>query len=99
LSLCEIIPVLNSRSQNGEGEPLTAEQGKKVTFYAAPDVKEWLDTLDAGIKSKTINSLLRIGISEKTGVEERLALIEGRLKNWKRRLNSMDLQLPLCAEC
>jgi|SRR5208283_735473 len=59
------------------------EKNTKVTFYAEPDVKEWLDSLDSGLKSRTINALLRDGMTqkfEKTAFEERLDLIEGRLR-------------------
>lgn len=56
------------------------EKNTKVTFYAEPDIKAWLDTLDSGAKSRTINALIRDGMTQKTGLEERLALIESRLR-------------------
>ena len=60
--------------------PLMSEKHTKVTFYADAEVKEWLNSLDPGVKSKTINSLLRDGMQQKTELNERLSLIEGRLK-------------------
>ena len=59
---------------------MNEERNTKVTFYAAPDVKEWLDSLDPGEKSKTINAILRDGIHQKSGLDERLTLMEGRIK-------------------
>jgi len=58
----------------------TDKRATKVTFYADPDVKEWLDSLDSGLKSKAINSILRAGQTSKTALDDQLALIEGRLK-------------------
>ncbi len=43
---------------------MTSEKSTKFTFYAEPDVKEWLDSLDLGVKSKMINSLLREGMRD-----------------------------------
>ncbi|MFA6555281.1 MAG: hypothetical protein WCT03_02575 [Candidatus Obscuribacterales bacterium] len=34
-------------------------QKKSITFYAANDVAEWIETLDAGEKSRKINELIR----------------------------------------
>jgi len=54
----------------------------KVTFYSEPDVKKWLDKLDAGIKSRTINQLLRAGfqkVDESETVEKRMAALEAKI--------------------
>ena len=56
------------------------EKSTKVTFYADPDVKEWLDSLDSGLKSKTINELLREGKDQRSSVEEKLSLIDSRIR-------------------
>jgi len=59
---------------------MPTEKNTKITFYAEPDISKWLDSLDAGQKSKTINNLLRDGMQQKHGLDEQLALIQGRLK-------------------
>ncbi len=62
---------------------MTSEKSTKFTFYAEPDVKEWLDSLDQGVKSKMINSLLREGMRDQksnTQQADRFDLIEGRLR-------------------
>jgi hypothetical protein len=62
---------------------MTDSKSTKVTFYAEPDIKEWLDSLDLGAKSKTINELLREGmLDQKTEKQEvdRFDLLEGRIR-------------------
>jgi hypothetical protein len=56
------------------------EKRRKVTFYADPDVADWIDTLDSGLKSKEINALLRQHSEQKSTVEVRLNMIEAHLK-------------------
>jgi cell division septum initiation protein DivIVA len=56
--------------------PVPKDEYRKVTFYADADVKKWLDSLDAGIKSYTINKLLRKGFSEAETILERLTQLE-----------------------
>jgi hypothetical protein len=56
------------------------EKPRKVTFYADPDVADWIDTLDSGLKSKEINALLRKYSEQKSTIEVRLNLIETHLK-------------------
>jgi hypothetical protein len=66
-----------------QGAKMTDEKNVKVTFYAEPDIKEWLDKLDSGIKSRSINALLRDALKQKlnkTKSEERFDLIESRLR-------------------
>jgi hypothetical protein len=62
---------------------MTDSKSTKVTFYAEPDIKAWLDSLDLGAKSKTINELLREGmLDQKTEKQEadRFDLLEGRIR-------------------
>lgn len=59
---------------------MSDEKTVKVTFYADPDVKEWLDSLDSGSKSRTINSLLREGKEQRSDLEEKLSLIDSRIR-------------------
>jgi len=59
---------------------MSDDKRTKVTFYAEPDIKEWLDSLSPGEKSRTINELLREGRERHHADGERLSLIESRLK-------------------
>ena len=62
---------------------MSEEKNTKITFYAEPDVKEWLDSLDSGSKSKTINAFLRESMCDQKKTDqgsERLDLLEGRIK-------------------
>lgn len=56
-----------------------AKGAVKITFYAEPDIKKWLDKLDPGIKSHSINKILRTGI-KRGGVSAagRLEALEAR---------------------
>ncbi|MBS2004766.1 MAG: hypothetical protein JST44_24865 [Cyanobacteria bacterium SZAS LIN-5] len=65
--------------KKGKSEQQPAAR-KKVTFYADPDIAEWLDSLDSGLKSKEINTLLRSRSDQKSSIEMRLNLIETHLK-------------------
>ena len=53
---------------------------RKITFYADADVKKRLDKLDPGIKSHTINELLRQGFEKGESVEKRIEGLEARLQ-------------------
>ena len=64
--------------------PKSEEKRTKVTFYAAPDVKAWLDTLSSGDKSKLINECLRDGRDKQIANADRLRLIEERLVKLER---------------
>jgi hypothetical protein len=60
---------------------MTKKETAKVTFYADPDVKKWLDSkVDPGVKSRTINEILRRSLKRGNNVEERLDVIEAMLK-------------------
>jgi hypothetical protein len=52
----------------------------KVTFYVDADVKKSLDKIDPGVKSHTINDLLRQGFKRGATVEARLEALETLLK-------------------
>ena len=62
---------------------MSQENRVKVTFYADPDIKEWVDSLESGLKSRAINDFLRDGMRERSKLQQsqdRMALIEGRIK-------------------
>jgi hypothetical protein len=61
-------------------------QRTKITFYADVDVKIWLDRLDSRMKSHMINQLIREGIEDGSKIEDRLWIVEQRLKTIERDL-------------
>lgn len=59
----------------------TPKDTTKITFYADPDVKKHLDRLDTGIKSHTINKLLRLAFKRSgTSIDDQLEQLEARIK-------------------
>jgi uncharacterized protein (UPF0335 family) len=66
--------------------PASRSDRVKITFYADPDVKIWLDKLDSRMKSHMINQLLREGIEDGARIEDRLWVIEQRIKTIERDL-------------
>lgn len=65
---------------------MTQEQNHKVTFYADPDVKEWLDKLGASGKSRKINDLLRRGFEEGHDLLPRLEALEAKMQTMQKDL-------------
>lgn len=52
----------------------------KITFYADPDIKKRLDSLDPGVKSHTINQMLRRGFKRgSASIENQIEALEARL--------------------
>lgn len=62
------------------------EQNHKVTFYADPDVKEWLNKLGASGKSRKINDLLRRGFEEGHDLLPRLEALEAKMHTMQKDL-------------
>ena len=48
---------------------MTKTQKKQIGFYADPDIEEFLDTLDAGVKTRTINAALRAWKESRTRID------------------------------
>lgn len=59
---------------------MPTKSGTKITFYVDEDVKKRLDRIDSGVKSHTINELLRQGFKRGATIEDRLEVAEARLK-------------------
>lgn len=58
----------------------TPKNTVKVTFYADPDIKLRLDKLDPGVKSHTINQMLRLGFKRGAGsIDNRFEALDARL--------------------
>lgn len=55
------------------------KKAKKITFYADADIQEWLNSVGSRFKSKQINDILRQGMQNQSGLEEKLSLIDSRI--------------------
>lgn len=64
------------------GGRMKHDKARKITFYADEDVKQWLDQLDSGSKSRMINTLLRQGLGDrdKGTFDMRFNAIDARLR-------------------
>jgi hypothetical protein len=79
LKNCQQVPAIRGKFSMKRDESPN-EKRRKVTFYADPDVADWIDTLDSGLKSKEINALLREHGEQKSSIEVRLNMIETHLR-------------------
>lgn len=68
---------------------------KQIGFYADPDIEEYLDTLEGGVKTRTINAALRAWKESRTSIEPTAAVYEDKLDSLVAWLNGMRPQITV----
>jgi hypothetical protein len=73
---------------------MTKPAKKQFGFYADPDIEEFLDTLDAGVKTRTINAALRAWKESRTKIDGP-GLYQDKLESLAAWLNGMRPQITV----
>src|SRR5476649_497044 len=73
---------------------MTKPGKKQIGFYADADIEEFLDTLDAGVKTRTINAALRAWKESRTRID-RPGLYQDKLESLAAWLNGMRPQITV----
>lgn len=61
---------------------------RPVTFYADPDVDEYLAALEPGVRTRTINELIRASIERTATVDVQLAMLDRRITDLEAKLKA-----------